>query len=117
MVPPCLGNVQIVDFTNVPKALGADRGSRRDVRRAPLAARQRGSPIFRAHIPSVLREQPMVAVEVLDSKLALAIASLVELFHDPGAGGSGSLELRVHIVDEHGERSHKRCAAARYRSV
>jgi len=45
----------------------------------------------------------MVTVEVLGSVLPFAIWSLMELFHDSGLRRFRSFEMRIHVIDEHGE--------------
>jgi len=45
----------------------------------------------------------VVTIEVLRSVLEFAIDGLVEILHDPGARRFCSLEVRVNIVDEHGQ--------------
>src|SRR5579859_1205203 len=60
------------------------------------------SPFFGIYVSIMLREQPVVPFEVLDSVLAFAITSLVEHLDDVRACGFGSLVVRVHVVNKHG---------------
>jgi hypothetical protein len=47
------------------------------------------------------RKEPVVAFEVFDSVLAFAIAGLVEFLDNLCAGGFGSPEVGIHIVNKH----------------
>src|SRR5215471_15387350 len=75
---------------------------RRNTRPATvLKVRYCRSPFVRAHIPGMLREEPVVSFEVLDSVLAFAIARLVELLDDHRPGGFRSLEMCIYVMNKH----------------
>src|SRR5689334_5418717 len=63
--------------------------------------RHRGAPLVGTQVPGVPREEPVVAIEVLDSVLPFAIDGFVEILHNPGACRFGSLEVCVDIGDEY----------------
>jgi hypothetical protein len=63
----------------------------------------RCSPLVWADVVGVLREEPVVAIEIFDSVLALAVDGFVEVFDDFCACRFCSLEVRCYIFDEDGE--------------
>src|SRR5215469_3761063 len=65
--------------------------------------RYRRAPFVRAHIPRVPREKPVMAIEVLDPILPLAIFGLMQVLDNMGAGLLRSPEMAIHILDEHGQ--------------
>ena len=62
-----------------------------------------GSPFVRAHIPSVPREEPVMAFQVFDSILPFAINGFVEILHNLGARRFRPVEVSINIVDEDGQ--------------
>jgi hypothetical protein len=54
--------------------------------REPARARGNlGSPFLRAHVSSMLCEEPVVAVQILNAILKVAVRSVVEILQNPGA--------------------------------
>jgi hypothetical protein len=60
----------------------------RQQRQPALGLRNFGSPFVKTEIPRVLREKPVVAIQVFCPILPFAIAGLGEILHDLGAGPS-----------------------------
>ena len=54
----------------------------------------------------------MVPVQIQRRVLPFAVNGLVQLLDDLGPGGFGAGEVRVHIVDKHGQRL---CSVAQFR--
>ncbi len=59
----------------------------------------------------------MVAVEVFDPVLTLAIACLVELLHNLCAGGFGPAIMRIDIVNEDGQTLSSAAELLRTRAI
>src|SRR5262249_37924005 len=91
----------LVEFDGgVPVTDGEHGGNLRRYHRGPGNG---GSPLIRAHIAGMPREEPMVAGEILGSIPTLAIHSFMQIFDNPSARGFRSLEMGVHILKEHGQ--------------
>src|SRR4029077_18994095 len=59
------------------------------------------SPFVGAHVPSVLREEPVVTFEIFDSVLSFTIDGLMQILYDFGACRFRSAEVRINVIDEH----------------
>lgn len=75
-----------------------------------LSLRYLRTPFLRAHIANMLRKKPAMPFEVFDPILFFAIHDFVELFDDLRTGGLGLPMVRIHILDEHGNRCSLFCA-------
>jgi hypothetical protein len=64
----------------VPVIDGEHGGNPRSYHRGPENG---SSPLIRAHVAGMPRKQPMVAGEVLDSVLTLAVLSFMQIFDNP----------------------------------
>jgi len=68
-----------------------------------LAIGDLGSPVSGAHVAGVLREEPVVSLEVLDAVLKLAVPGFVKLLNDFGARCFRSAVVGVDIIHKYGE--------------
>ena len=61
------------------------------------------TPCIRAQILRMLREKPVVSVQILDSVLALAIHRHLEILNNLRARRFCSFKMSIHILDEHSQ--------------
>ena len=81
----------------------------------PERRRNPGAPFVGAEVASVPREQPVVALKVLDSVLAFTVFGNVKSLNDFGAGRLGPFKVDIDILEEDGEALRavaERCGAA-----